>query len=209
MQNFTPDCQWNVLKKKEKEENHCLPSTAKPPALKKKKKVHFYLLTCWFLWSVSLLPVKEIRPFFLLANNLMLACFHIYQVCKRMSSQLPAIIYWNDCIDIWACHPLSPRVESEGYCFISDIYLTYCKSKDFFKVSRLTYKEQIEGPASTKVSHNDCINWHWSEKSFPGSTKFLGEKRRKTVGRKFLQYQDYPLYCIKFTLQIAYNVSLN
>lgn len=172
----------------------------------KKKIVHFYLLTCWFLWSVSLLPVKAILPFFLSAKNLMLACFHVYQVCKHMSS----LELSTEMTAVTSGDPLSPSVESESHCFISDIYLTYRKSKDFFKVSRLTYKEQIEGPTSTKVSHNDCINWHWSEKSFPGSTKFLGKKKkRKTIGRKYLQYQDYSLYCIKFTLQIAYNVSLN
>lgn len=110
-------------------------------------------------------------------------------------------------------HSASPKVGSKRHCFISDVYLAYCKSKDFFKVSRLTYKEQIEGPASAKVCHNDCINWHWSEKSFPGSTKFLGKtKQRQQQQRHFwvcrrqneeisiFYYQDYPLYFIQFTI---------
>lgn len=111
---------------------------------------------------------ETIFQFFPFANNVMQASFYFYQITRSMSSQLGIFK-----------HSASPRVRSEGHCFISDIYLAYCKPKDFLKVSGLTYEEQIEGPASAKVCHDDCVNWHRCEKSLPGSTKFLGRENKK------------------------------
>lgn len=58
-------------------------------------------------------------------------------------------------------------------------YLTNCKSKDFFKISRLTYEQQVESPASAKVCHNNCINRHRSEKLLPRGAKSLEERMPK------------------------------
>jgi hypothetical protein len=57
------------------------------------------------------------------------------------------------------------------------IYLTYCKSKDLLKVSWLTYQEQIEGPASTEVCHNDGIDRQGCEKPSPWCVEFLGSRK--------------------------------
>lgn len=52
-------------------------------------------------------------------------------------------------------------------------HLTDFKSKHFLKVCRLTDEQQVEGPASAEIGHNDCIDWHGGKELPPGCLEFL------------------------------------
>lgn len=52
-------------------------------------------------------------------------------------------------------------------------YFANLEAKNLFKVCRLTNEKQIKGPASAKIGHNDCIDWHGGEKLSPWGLKFL------------------------------------
>lgn len=58
----------------------------------------------------------------------------------------------------------------------NDAHLTDFKSKHFLKVCRLTDEQQVEGPASAEIGHNDCIDWHGGKELPPGCLEFLYKK---------------------------------
>lgn len=58
-------------------------------------------------------------------------------------------------------------------------YLADLKAKDFLKVCRLADEQQIKGPASAEIGHNDCIDRHGGEELPPGGLKFLHNYRNK------------------------------
>lgn len=52
-------------------------------------------------------------------------------------------------------------------------YLTDLKAKHFLEVCWLADEQQVEGPASAEVGHDNCIDRHWGEEFPPGRLEFL------------------------------------
>lgn len=52
-------------------------------------------------------------------------------------------------------------------------HLADLKPKHFFKICRLADEEQVEGPASTEIGHDDGVDRHRSEKGSPRRVPFL------------------------------------
>lgn len=63
-------------------------------------------------------------------------------------------------------------------------HLADLKPKHFFKICRLADEEQVEGPASTEIGHDDGVDWHRSEKGSPRRVPFLEENIQCYVAGK-------------------------
>lgn len=66
-----------------------------------------------------------------------------------------------------------------GPKYIYEANLADRKTKDLLEIGWLADKEQIEGPATTEVGHNDGIDRHGGKETTPWSFEFLCEERRK------------------------------
>lgn len=60
-------------------------------------------------------------------------------------------------------------------------HLADFKAEHLLEVSRLADEEQVEGPASAEVSHDDGIHWHGGKEVPPGSLKFLQGSEKPEV----------------------------
>lgn len=61
-------------------------------------------------------------------------------------------------------------------CFSALFYLAYLESKHLLKVRRLADEEQVEGPASAEIGHDDGVHRHGGEERPPGGVELLQEE---------------------------------
>lgn len=57
--------------------------------------------------------------------------------------------------------------------YINKTHLADGEAKDLFKISWLTNEQEVEGPATTEVCHNNGIDRHRCEEFTPRSFEFL------------------------------------
>lgn len=57
-------------------------------------------------------------------------------------------------------------------------HLADLEAENLLEVCGLADEEQVEGPASAKVGHDDGVHWHWGEEMTPRCFEFLQQAQR-------------------------------